>query len=212
VNKLQSSLIIHDGNPAGLPVVVGCPFETGPAGWQGGTAAMDCADGTCVPAQCAVLNPPNPEGVQWLELSFLATARGAAEATLTPGQDASAGLAAVTSDSAVVQNDRVRVTLDTRPDHSPLRIETRDDTGATSMVPLMLAIDYERIGDPDFLQAGLVCIEFSLQHGISGHGSVKPSAMTYRTLCRFLGHADRAGRLAPFELATVRERQQAFRT
>lgn len=76
-----------------------------------------------------------------------------------------------------------------------------------SMVPLVMALGYERTADPDFLQAGVAMLEAGLDGGIdwNGVGEIKTNAMIHRSLCRFAGHADRAGLLDRFEWQAVRE-------
>ena len=79
----------------------------------------------------------------------------------------------------------------------------------TNMVSHIMAIGYERTGDQDFLAAGMVSLDNAMDNGISSliTGEVKISAMAYRGLCRFLGHADRAGLLDRLELPGLRERR-----
>jgi hypothetical protein len=86
-----------------------------------------------------------------------------------------------------------------------------------SMVPQVMAIGYERTGDRDFLRAGMVTLDAFLMTldptlvypEFWGH--LKPSAMAYRSLCRFLGHADRLRMLGRLEFPALAERRRAAR-
>ena len=78
----------------------------------------------------------------------------------------------------------------------------------------MMAIGYDRLGDPDFLAAGEVSLEhyldpaFPHKHPLGGeNGEAKPCAMSYRALCRFCGALARSGRLERFEYHTLRGRR-----
>lgn len=96
---------------------------------------------------------------------------------------------------------------------------TRDGAVPTlfSMVPQIMAIGYERTGDRDFLRAGMVTLDAFLASlepnpaytGFWGH--VKPCAMGYRSLCRFLAHADRLGMLDRFEYPALIEKRRGKR-
>ncbi|MBI2200487.1 MAG: hypothetical protein HYU43_00915, partial [Armatimonadetes bacterium] len=78
------------------------------------------------------------------------------------------------------------------------------------MVPDVMGIGYERTGDRTFIDLGLAILEnydFVREQPV---GEIKPSAMTYRAVFRFLGHADRLGLLDSFESpAIVRLRKRA---
>lgn len=88
---------------------------------------------------------------------------------------------------------------------------------AFSMTPQIMAIGYERTRDADFLRAGMVTLDAFLASlepnpaytGFWGH--VKPCAMGYRSLCRFLAHADRCDMLERFEYPTLIEKRGAKR-
>ena len=84
------------------------------------------------------------------------------------------------------------------------------------MVPQMMAIGYERTHEQEFIRTGMVSLDYFLNMagpsravGVRAHlleqGETKPSAMMYRALCRFLGHADRLGLLERFELPSILE-------
>jgi len=72
-----------------------------------------------------------------------------------------------------------------------------------------MAIGYERTGDRDFLRAGMAPLDAFLSAlepnpaYTAFWGHVKPCAMGYRSLCRFLAHADRCGMLDRFEYPTL---------
>ncbi len=84
--------------------------------------------------------------------------------------------------------------------------------GMRSMVPHMMAMGYERTGDIAFLEIGVAILEQffdTLAMGQEAYfGYVKPNAMLYRSLTRFLGHAHRQNLLAPFEFKALRKRQR----
>lgn len=81
-------------------------------------------------------------------------------------------------------------------------IDEGEIPGMTRMVCLMMSIGYERSGDKRFIEVGLVLLDHFLEVMHTGEyqfGYVKPSAMVYRALYRFLGHADRLDLLDPYE-------------
>lgn len=121
-----SSLILHDSHPKGLPVVVGCPFQIGSKPFLPSSASVAFADGSVAQAQCEILNHPDPSGVQWIELSFNATAGGRAAVTLLQGSTASAHLVETITHGSMLQNERLRVMVDTRPENPPVSIEWRE--------------------------------------------------------------------------------------
>lgn len=120
-----SSLILHSADAEGLPVVVGCPFHVGAGGWRLPSATLRWPGGSEAPAQCHPLNPPDASGVQWVELSFLATGKGTtsvvpAVAAPAPGKPPRA----VRREGAVLlENGGHGVVLDLRPGRPPLRLE-----------------------------------------------------------------------------------------
>ena len=83
-----------------------------------------------------------------------------------------------------------------------------------NMIGQIMAIGYERLGDPDFLAAGEVSLEhyldpaFPEKHPLGAeNGEGKPSAMSYRALYRFCGALARSGRLERFEYPALRGRR-----
>ena len=79
-----------------------------------------------------------------------------------------------------------------------------------NMTGMMMAIGYERTGNPDFLLAGELLLEhyldpaFSLKHPLGGeNGQSKPCAMSYRCLHRLCGSLEKTGRLRCFEYPSV---------
>jgi len=81
------------------------------------------------------------------------------------------------------------------------------------MVPHVMAIGYERTGDTEFLRTGVVMLHHFLDtlalQRFPMWGYTKQSAMVYRGLCRFLGHADREDLLGPFEIPGISSRRGA---
>jgi hypothetical protein len=69
------------------------------------------------------------------------------------------------------------------------------------MLPLGMAIGYERTGDEAFLDIGMLSLEMFLHTdvGIQTNGEVKFTAMVHRSLVRFLKHARQAGLLQKIE-------------
>lgn len=63
------------------------------------------------------------------------------------------------------------------------------------MLPLGMAIGYERTGNVAFLEIGMLSLEmfFHTDVGITPSGEVKFAAMAHRSMVRFLGHAQKAG-------------------
>ena len=83
-----------------------------------------------------------------------------------------------------------------------------------NLVPHIMAIGYDRLGDPDFLDAGEVALEhyldpaFPEKHPLGGeNGESKPSAMSHRALCRFCGALARASRLDRYEYQSIIRRR-----
>lgn len=100
------------------------------------------------------------------------------------------------------------------------KIDDSERVSARSMVGLVMAIGFERTGDPAFLTAGRLVLECYLDPAFPGSGHVpvaagteagqsKPSAMAYRGLHRLLGALDRAGELTRYEYPVLRERNSA---
>jgi hypothetical protein len=82
-----------------------------------------------------------------------------------------------------------------------------------NMIGLMMAIGFERTGDPDFLAAGELALEHHLDPVLPGSsapstGQVKPSAMTHRGLARLLGALEKCGRLRRFEYPALLEHRR----
>lgn len=74
--------------------------------------------------------------------------------------------------------------------------------GITRMVSMVMAIGYERTGDERYIQTGLVMLEHFLDQVGAGQfnfGEVKPIAMAYRGLYRFLYHANELDLLEQYE-------------
>lgn len=121
-------MILHEGDPAGLPVVVGCPFRVGTNGWEDKLATIEFSNGTRAPAQCHVLNAADPAGVQWVELSLVSLAAGPVR--VLPGYSGAIGPdpVQVTTTHAGVElsNGRVRVIACTASQDPPLRFERKD--------------------------------------------------------------------------------------
>jgi len=79
-----------------------------------------------------------------------------------------------------------------------------------NMIGMMMAIGFERTGDPDFLLAGELALEyyldsvFPLQHPKGREdGQSKPCAMSYRGLFRFFGALSKTGELGKYEYKAV---------
>jgi hypothetical protein len=125
----SSSLIIHAADADGLPAVVGCPFRVGPQGWKAARATVRWPGGAEAAAQCHPLNRPDSSGVQWVELSFVATRKGTA--TVVPAAAAAVpnpAMAELREGSATLGNGQVRALLDPRPGRAPLRLERGGET------------------------------------------------------------------------------------
>ena len=80
------------------------------------------------------------------------------------------------------------------------------------MTGIMMAIGYERTGDPDFLLAGELILEnyldptFRDPHPLGSEpGQSKYCAMLYRGFCRLWGALDKVGRLRRFEYPAILE-------
>ena len=124
---MNSTIVIHDASPDGLPVVTGCPFRIPHDEDTPSVAVVTTDDGTAVPAQCHTLAPSNPDGIQWVELSFLATSSGAAQVHLggtLPGRD----LASTRSNEIAMANDRLRAVLSAEPGAPPLTLHVPGGT------------------------------------------------------------------------------------
>lgn len=124
----HSTLVLHEGDPAGLPVVVGCPFRVGTNGWKGKRATIEFRDGTRAPAQCHALNVADPGGVQWVELSFFSFAAGPARVILDETGAVGSDTARVTATAAgvVLSNEHIRIVACKASPHHPLRFEMKN--------------------------------------------------------------------------------------
>lgn len=69
------------------------------------------------------------------------------------------------------------------------------------MLPVGMAIGYERTGDVSFLEVGMLSLELFLQtsQDAAPSGEVKMTAMAHRSLVRFLGHANKEGLVSKLE-------------
>jgi hypothetical protein len=70
--------------------------------------------------------------------------------------------------------------------------------GSAHSTPAAMAIGFERTGDPEFLQAGMLSVEEMMEDDprwLNVLAEVKIVAVTHRAFIRFLGHALRAGLL-----------------
>jgi hypothetical protein len=106
------SIIVHDSRPAGLPVVVGCPFPSDQVSGDCQSATVRYEDGVEVVAQCVPLTPPTAVGVRWVELSFLAEEADVASVVLDgPGKDARPNLGRSCDTNVVLHNGLIRVAL-----------------------------------------------------------------------------------------------------
>jgi len=81
----------------------------------------------------------------------------------------------------------------------------REGAPLNNMIPMVMAIGYERTGDPRFLQAGMLCVEemMDTSYWPAPPNETKPMAITYRGLVRFLHHAQQAGLLDRLEYFTL---------
>jgi hypothetical protein len=124
-SKPAASLLIHSAHENGLPVVIGCPVAADQLQADHGFASVATANGAPTRAQYRALTPVTPGGVRWIELSFLAKAKGAAVVTLEgegrkpPEPD----LARTEGPDILLDNGTLRVRLQTDPAQPPLRIE-----------------------------------------------------------------------------------------
>jgi len=76
-----------------------------------------------------------------------------------------------------------------------------------NMITLVLAIGYERTGNEEFIHTGMVMLDHFFDPTVGGGmrwKQVKPCAMAYRALPRFLRYADEMGLLGRFEYAGLR--------
>lgn len=112
-------IAVHDAMLHGLPVVTGCPFPVGDSDSPVSSAMVGD-----VPAQCVALCPPDTRGMQWMELSFLATSKGLVEAQLSD-TGLAPGMAEQTDAGILMANEHVRILLDARSDRPSLSVETR---------------------------------------------------------------------------------------
>jgi len=83
----------------------------------------------------------------------------------------------------------------------------REGIPLNTMIPMVMAIGYERTGDPRYLQAGMLCVEEMMDTSAwpSPPAETKPMAITYRGLVRFLYHAQQAGMLDRLEYFTLQQ-------
>jgi hypothetical protein len=83
------------------------------------------------------------------------------------------------------------------------------------MTTHMLAIGYERTGDPAFIRSGLVMLDAFFDSLAMGGGAadfwggMKPHGKLYRALIRYLGHADKLGLLDRFEYPSMAEARKS---
>ena len=128
--RITPSILVHEGHSAGLPVVLGCPF---PADCiddeEGGVISFE--DGTQVAVQCAPLTGKTLDGIRWVELSFLAPAKGKAHVTLgaRPEDNGKPFLARPSDAGVELSNGLLRVCLNKRPDTPPLTVHTSNGKG-----------------------------------------------------------------------------------
>ncbi|NQU10303.1 hypothetical protein HQ590_05910, partial [bacterium] len=88
-----------------------------------------------------------------------------------------------------------------------------DGVGLSVMAANVMAIGYERTKDKRFLRAGMTCVEelMDTEWWPTPPHEVKPMAITYRGLIRFLHHAEQAGMLELLEFGSRRQRQPGRR-
>lgn len=125
----RSRMILHEGDPAGLPVVAGCPFAVGAAAWDGASAIVEYADGRREAAQAHPLAAPTAGGVQWCELSLLAREAGTVTVRLEESSP-SAGIVRQLPSGVVLETSRLRVTLHGEGAPVPVSVECRGADGA----------------------------------------------------------------------------------
>lgn len=83
----------------------------------------------------------------------------------------------------------------------------REGTPLTMMIPMVMSIGYEHTGDPQFLQAGMLCVEELMDTSFwpTPSNETKPMAVYYRGVIRFLHHARNAGLLDRLEYFTLQQ-------
>lgn len=121
---MDAVILIHEAEEAGLPVVLGCPFQMEDGSEDNAVASAILADGNTVPVQCVALLPRNARGIQWQELSFLATARGEASIQLSQDEEKAEEIASTKGGDVILDNGLVRCTLNSDPASSPVLIGT----------------------------------------------------------------------------------------
>lgn len=84
------------------------------------------------------------------------------------------------------------------------------------MITMVMAIGYERTGDPEYLDAGEAVLQIFLDPlwqtwaMYPEYKDGKFRTMCYRGLLQFLGNLDRAGRLSDYELPAFKKRREAL--
>ena len=119
----------------------------------------------------------------------------------------------------ITQREDTRVWLETLLGQMKAAIWEQFADGQTldvsGMVTMVMAIGYERTGDPDYLDAAEAVMQISLDplhqawDTYGRHTDGKPRTMTYRGLHHLLSHLDRTGRLDEYEWPALRKHRSA---
>ncbi|MDA1142832.1 MAG: hypothetical protein O3B01_30085 [Planctomycetota bacterium] len=125
---MTSNIRIHESHEDGLPVVVGCPFQTGPEGFKGNHAELTLPGGRVIPADGVPLNEPDQHGVQWIELSFMSFGGGDAAVRLVD-ESSEGGLLLEEAGVVMLTNETLRISLNKDQALPPVVVERCSNKG-----------------------------------------------------------------------------------
>ncbi len=128
-----TQIIIHNVEQSGSPIVTGCPFPAASIPENCNGAKIFFSNGDTVDAQVTELTPETPDGIKWLELSFIGTCKGLAGVKLTaPGENKVDDLGVQENQDLLLNNSLLQVALNKKGNKPPISIQWSGGTGTLS--------------------------------------------------------------------------------